>query len=490
MKKIVSFIIAITLCCCLFLSSCASEDNVSDRVKDKNTSTKKETLNSSQDRQEQLCEHKYIKGVCKKCGCSLWDGTIDVSWYSVLSTELTIDTAAEFAGFSQLVNSGTDFHDVTITLNTDIDLNNIEWTPIALDKDFLGTFDGANHSISNMKITSSNKPLINTDKSYSGLFAKNNGTLLNLGIVNIIIDISDNALVYAGGITAFNTGVIKNCGTMGTINIISLEKSFYVGGLVGFNNVGTIEKCNASIEIFAKSEGKVTQSCMAGGFVGENCGGIITKSYSTGHIRVQTDEIINGGECNVGGFAGTNIQKDGGIMGTNSLAVIKNCYSSGNVSASLHGNNGTKGVIRCGGFVGKLNKGTIENCYALGSANAECYDYEMIVAYADCFIGDFYLLLDGNTIKNCFGIGNVSATIGNNYTYGSAYASAFSGSSKNILNCYYNKDMLQVSSTDDVEKSGTPADISDFKTIEMFTKRLKWDEKIWIFSVGKYPTLR
>lgn len=490
MKKNILIILTIILLCALFLSSCFSKNNTKDTqdnediYKSSDTQIKKEESDSYIDSNtKEPCDHKYITatGICQNCDCSFWNGSVDTSWYSVLSTELTINMASEFAGFAQLVNEGTDFHDVTIKLGRDINLNGKEWTPIAFKNNFCGTLDGSGHSISNLKITKAN------ELSHLGLFAKNKGILLNLNIINANINVSCSNFLYAGGLTASNEGTIKNCSTTGIINITSLENAFCIGGLVGINNSSIIEKCHSYIDITAQSEGKATEECSSGGLVGENYGGQINTSYSAGDICVQTNELEGYSACNVGGFVGTTSIKYGGIMGTNSIATIKNCYSEGNVSASMYANNGTRGEVNCGGFVGELDKGTIINCYSLGSSKAECYDCENCYAMADCFVGSF-LHLDDNVIKNCFGIGDASATIDDQAQYGRSRASAFCGND-DISNCYYNNDMKTIS-TNDIYKAGTPAKISDFKAIEMYQNRLNWDAKIWNFTAGEYPTLK
>lgn len=81
--------------------------------------------------------------------------TADTIWYTQDSTktEYTLTTADELAGLAQLVNEGNTFKGVTIYLGDDIDLANQEWTPIGKSgANFQGTFDGQNHTISNLAI--------------------------------------------------------------------------------------------------------------------------------------------------------------------------------------------------------------------------------------------------------------------------------------------------------------------------------------------------
>ena len=95
----------------------------------------------------------------------IWDGTA-ISVSKATKGVIKIETAEELAGLAKSVNEGNDYAGVTIKLTCDIDLNNHEWTPIGfgssniygyLDNEdyrwFKGTFDGQNHTISNLKIT-------------------------------------------------------------------------------------------------------------------------------------------------------------------------------------------------------------------------------------------------------------------------------------------------------------------------------------------------
>lgn len=101
---------------------------------------------------------------------SVWDGTVDKSWFDNSQSEFTITTAAQLAGLAEWVNEGTVFEGKTIKLGADIDLNGKKdgatewfsgdtlntkhiWTPIgqyAGTYDFRGTFDGQGHTIYRM----------------------------------------------------------------------------------------------------------------------------------------------------------------------------------------------------------------------------------------------------------------------------------------------------------------------------------------------------
>ena len=95
-----------------------------------------------------------------------WDGTTKTE-PEKSGDVYQIGTAAELAWFRDEVNSGKSTLNATLT--ADIDLNNQEWTPIGISpnntKSFKGTFDGAGHTISGLKIER-----VGTDDMVLGLF--------------------------------------------------------------------------------------------------------------------------------------------------------------------------------------------------------------------------------------------------------------------------------------------------------------------------------
>jgi len=164
-------------------------------------------------------EHVYDNEsdtICNTCSYeretatyNIWDGTAaDVP--AEETGVITISTAEELAGLAASVNEGTNYAGKTIKLACDINLKNIEWTPIGfgggadiygnVDSNsavFKGVFDGQNHTISNLKITTFVGGAANEDASTGiGLF----GSVLGATIKNIKIDtaeVSGNHFVAA-----------------------------------------------------------------------------------------------------------------------------------------------------------------------------------------------------------------------------------------------------------------------------------------------------
>ena len=253
-----------------------------------------------------------------------WDGTVAAGFGggdgSSAETACEIANGEQLAFLAQQVNSGTDYEGKFFKLTANIDLGGNEWTPIGVKWNcFEGTFDGNGHTVSNFTIT---KP----DESYLGLFGKNKGTIMNLGVEKAEI----NGYEFVGGVCGYNDGVkIQNCYNIGTVKGYN-----YVGGVCGFNcgtNYATIENCY--------NTGTVSGTEEIGGVCGYNdYNGTIQNCYNTGAVS---------GSKDIGGMCGNN----------NYSGTIKNCYNTGSVS----GNGETSSAI--GGVCGYRQGGTITNCY-------------------------------------------------------------------------------------------------------------------------------
>ena len=207
-------------------------------------------------------------------------------------------------------------------LMADISLEGKSWTPVGYYGDnpwngysYAGTFDGGGHTISNLKIESSD--------SYSlGLFGyiATDGVVKNLALSDVEI----SGVFYIGGIVGYNRGTIENCHLLSG----SVSGTYAVGGIVGYND-GTISTCN--------NKGKVS------GTEAEYVGGIAGFSYGTISACYNIGEIL--GYEKVGGIAGGN---DYGL----SDGIIISCYNTGNIS----------GTSYVGGIAG-YNYRTITACY-------------------------------------------------------------------------------------------------------------------------------
>ena len=226
-----------------------------------------------------------------------------------------------------------------LTSNITLDIEE-EWIPIGTylpentsvldetNKPFKGNFNGQNHVIDGLKITSKDKG--------KGLFG-----LVNAGsIQNLIIGENCNidAGISFGSISGYlcSNGTITNCSNLSTLNSESI-----IGGICGNNNLGVIKECYNIGNV-------TTETTNAGGIVGSINGGSIENCYNVGNITGTGTNI--GGIIGLGsgnseasnsyniGYITSSNNNGGGIIGYNQSINILNCYYLIN---SVNGGNGT-----------------------------------------------------------------------------------------------------------------------------------------------------
>lgn len=237
--------------------------------------------------------------------------------YDINTKTITIYSGEGLKVAADVVNSGDT--DLNITLDNDIDLTGIEWTPIGTEsRPYTGNFDGGGHTITELKIDKSG-----TD--YVGLIGclGSGGKVQNVTLTNISVSGAN----CVGGIAGQNYGTVENCSVNGTVT----GKGFTDTGGIAGSNYGTISGCSA--------EGTVTGSVNVGGIAGGSyLGVIIDGCHSTADVS---------GISSVGGVLGN--------LGNNSFLMA--CYSTGNVTVTS-----TDGSF-VGGVVGINSQGTVTGCY-------------------------------------------------------------------------------------------------------------------------------
>jgi hypothetical protein len=214
------------------------------------------------------------------------------------------------------------------------------WLPIGSMSDpFLGQYDGDDHTVSNL--------FINRDiNMYQGLFCFNEGTIMNLGVIEAQIDAP---MGMAGIITGINYGLISNCYSTGALS--SIGTFGRMGGLTGWNS-GTILDSRSNVVLNSSGTN-------IGGLAGVNSQGMILQSYSDGSIYGVTNTgglagINQTGSTIAGSFSNSQVvatgYRTGGLTGLNTLnSVIMDSYSTGKVSGNTY----------TGGLVGLVS----DNCY-------------------------------------------------------------------------------------------------------------------------------
>lgn len=221
-----------------------------------------------------------------------------------------VQTAADFASLSWHV----DLLDKHLRLTRNLDLQDVEIHPIGELGTFTGVFEGSGFAISNGTIDRPGSVM-------SGLFARigSGGRVQRLGAKEMRII----GFTKMGVIAAENQGSIIGCSATGEVTQWPAVRVAHAaaGGFVGWNRRGLITRSSADVAVNAAPE-----AYEIGGFVGNNGLGTIVSSYSRGPV--------SGGSFWIGGFAG--VANGGEISG---------CYSSGRVSGEAEGDT-------IGGFIG------------------------------------------------------------------------------------------------------------------------------------------
>jgi len=186
-----------------------------------------------------------------------------------------ISNADQLAYVAQQVNAGTyGWGNANYKLGNDINLTAYSnWTPIGkYQYEFIGTFDGAGHIISNLRINTTS-----SEGSSYGLFGEiSGGTVKNVGLSGVNISVTSGAnSLFVGGLSGNSDGTIRNCFVTGSISGTVTHSSVYFGGLAGRNWEGTIVNCYTNATVSVSGAG----SYSVGGLAGFDRKGYISYSY-------------------------------------------------------------------------------------------------------------------------------------------------------------------------------------------------------------------
>ncbi len=294
------------------------------------------------------------------------------------------------------------------------------FTPIA---DFGGTFDGQNHTISNLTI---NYPDNNAGVGLFGVHGQEMSiSNLNITNANITGGSGVGCLVGAysfmntgGGVTLSNvncsgsvTGMTMNTGGLvGSMRYINISNSSFTGTVTATGNMNIGGLVGVAVEgisiINSNFDGDIVGGMAVGGIVGgiqcwiSSCSNSITNSYSSGTI---TNVGMNTGGILGGSISSTTIENChsdisisgdsnvGGIVGSSSGDTITKCYSN---SSSIFGTSSN-----IGGLVG----------YSNGSNLNKSYSTSTLISSDSQYVGGLVgWLSSGSTINDCYSTSNVT----------------------------------------------------------------------------------
>ncbi len=262
----------------------------------------------------------YVEDAAGNVAISTAEG---LAWLSVKVNGLYNQTPVSFAG-------------KTVTLTADINLDGCRWYPIGgyINGNwvpFAGTFDGQNHSISNI--------YVNDGFSCKGLFGYvNGGSMKNVNMV--------------GGSVA---SIFSQAGKDGMS-----ASSSAIGGLVGYATYcQEINNCHSSVNVYGNAN------------VGSLCGQLETSS---------TEEETVVSNCSASGIV-TGREACAGLIGRiYGQVVIRNCFATGDVKLSSKGAN----PWYRGGLIGHSFYCTINNCHATGKVDRDPQNSAYVAKLVGC----------------------------------------------------------------------------------------------------------
>ena len=311
------------------------------------------------------------------------------------SSKTSITTVDELLQFAKAVDNGEydDKTDAVVSLDADLDLTGIAWTPIGsvfatdgtLLHYFSGKFYGNGHTISNLDFSENYGK---TEYPSFGLFSEVYGAEISGLTIQGKLDVSNSEYVFFGTVagvaadskisdcvsdvsftdtdkyingTAAMCGyainsTIEYCQNKGNFSITKDVSSFLMGGIVGVADNSTVQYC--------ANTGEMTSwAPCTGGIVGQLYqASKIINCYSTGKIVP-----LGNGTTDFGGIAGT----------VGAGTEIKHCYFAGEMDLTQY--TATMPYKRLGGIAGGVSSDTpaFENNYFVGTENVPaCFKFQ------------------------------------------------------------------------------------------------------------------
>ena len=311
------------------------------------------------------------------------------------SSKTSITTVDELLQFAKAVDNGEydDKTDAVVSLNADLDLTGVAWTPIGsvfaadgtLLHYFSGKFYGNGHTISNLDFSENYGK---TEYPSFGFFSEVYGAEISGLTIQGKLDVSNSGYVYFGtvaGVAAdskisdcvsdvsftdtdkYINGTVALCGyainstieycqNKGNFSITKDVSSFQMGGIVGFAQSSTVQYC-------ANTGDMTSWAPCTGGIVGQLYqASKIINCYSIGKMVP-----LGKGTTDFGGIAG--------IVGADT--EIRHCYFAGEMDLSQY--TATTPYKRLGGIAGGVSSDTpaFENNYFVGTENVPaCFKYQ------------------------------------------------------------------------------------------------------------------
>ncbi len=311
------------------------------------------------------------------------------------NSKTSITTVDELLQFAKAVDNGEydDKTDAVVSLDADLDLTGVAWTPIGsvfaadgtLQHYFSGKFYGNGHTISNLDFSENYGK---TEYPSFGFFSEVYGAEISGLTIQGKLDVSNSGYVYFGtvaGVAADSkisdcvsdisftdtdkyingtaalcgyaiNSTIEYCQNKGNFSITKDVTSFQMGGIVGLAQNSTVQYC-------ANTGDMISWTPCTGGIVGQLYqDSKISNCYSTGKMVP-----LGNGTADFGGIAG--------IVGAGT--EIRHCYFAGEMDLSQY--TATTPYKRIGGIAGGVSSDTpvFENNHFAETENVPaCFKYQ------------------------------------------------------------------------------------------------------------------
>ena len=351
-------------------------------------------------------------------GSTHWDGSAAFSFgggNGIAQDPYIINTAQQLAYLAQnMKDAGSGMGSMHFRLESDLDLNGIEWIPIGgWDSSFRGVFDGNGHTIRGLKVT--------------------NGSIQTY---------EDWTSITAGLFGSSYRATFRDITVEGEIHIQQMDQDFHgsidAGGLVGNNGAeGTLINCHNRCNIVVEDYAEESSCPSVGGVAG---------SFGTGSV---VDGCSNSGNITVRVACYGSI---GGIAAFGANSQIMNCWNTGSLAVEALKSDANGEV---GGIVTTPCNTLITNCCNLGALRC-VGSLGGIAAYA--YNSEDYA--QTSAVTNCYSTGDIAFT--GNSRYWNPAASLIRNLSKDCLmsRSFYPKGGLKP--TDSENSKGTVTDLYTF----------------------------
>ena len=303
--------------------------------------------------------------------------------------------------------------------------------PASPRRRFTATFEGNDHTISNLYINRRN-----AENIYGGLFGYIEGaSISNVGMENVDVSATSARFANAGGLVGYiiDNCSISSCYATGDVTATTSgeNRRAHAGGLVGLVAKSSVSSSHATGDVTATSSGD--SRAYAGGLVGGVLNnGSISSSHATGDVTATSSGAFSDDIALAGGLVGDLSGLVGDIRGNSS---ISSCYATGDVTATGSGDNNAYAA----GLVGGVSDSSISDSYATGNASST----GSLTSYKNA--GGLVGYLYESSINSSYATGNAVGSVGSSAEVGGLVGAADLSS---ISSCYATGDASASTSSD------------------------------------------